>query len=202
MPLGTMIRRRSYQGFSCPRCAAPPDPARRTSGMQTCARCGGAYEAEFFSPSAPAIPATIPVPESGDKITPCASHEANPAVAACSRCGHFICELCRIDADRMTLCAPCFDRLSNEGALPSAQTRFRDYAGSTMTSALAGFILWPFGAIFGIAAIVYAVKALRQKREFGDEGGYVRLYLYMALGVFDILFFGTMVAILAFGVLK
>src|SRR5205807_304768 len=63
----------------------------------------------------------------GAETAQCARHARNSAVAACERCGAFMCALCRIESDGKVLCAGCFDRLRAAGELESARVSFRSW---------------------------------------------------------------------------
>jgi hypothetical protein len=160
----------------CPRCGRPWEQEPLASGSQRCPRCHGDFVAVAFAPPE----RRVYVPEVGaggtDETTACAAHKRNLAVATCSRCGVFLCAVCRVDLDRRVLCPACFDRLSNEDALATLKTRFRDYAG----------IAYSFAA-FGIgpAAAYYAFRALRQRDERGDAGGRAGPYLAAGIGLLE-----------------
>lgn len=99
----------------------------------------------------------------------------------------FICNLCEITTDGMTLCPSCYDRLSAEGSLSSTRTRFRDMAGLAATSIAAGIFLWFLMALTGPLAIGYTVKAFRQRRELENLYSPVRLWILLILGVCETL---------------
>jgi hypothetical protein len=93
-----------------------------------------------------------------------------------------MCDLCRIDADGMVLCPACFDRLSAEGALPSARTTFRDFGRMGVTLLVAGFLFTVLAAPFTLGAVYAGVKELRQRKTLG-EGSAVRAGVVIGLGV-------------------
>lgn len=117
--------------------------------------------------------------------TACASHANNAAVANCGRCGVFMCGLCRIDSDGLVLCPACFDRLSGEGALPSAVVRYRDYGRMASSLSVLGLLLAFVGIVAGPAAVYYGVHGLRQKRQMGDASGRLGIWLAMGLGALE-----------------
>jgi hypothetical protein len=175
----------SYEGVTCPLCGTRIPQVRMQSGDQACTGCRGEYEAFAFTP--PVRKARVKhVAESGpDGATACARHERNAAVANCERCGNFMCSLCRIDTDGMALCPPCFERLSDEGALANSVKTFKNYGGIAASLAIGGlFTVWMFiGVLFGPAAVVYAVKGMKQRRLSGESDGLVGLWLSLILGV-------------------
>jgi hypothetical protein len=92
-----------------------------------------------------------------------------------------MCDLCRIDADALALCPACFDRLSAEGALPSARTTFRDFGRLGVTLLLAGFLFTVLAAPFTLGAVYAGAKELRQRKTLG-EGSAVRAWVVIVLG--------------------
>ena len=174
--------RSDFGGPSCPHCRRDLDPQHVVSGPQSCPHCGGAFEATRFDPPAPRVEVRA-VEEAGPGgAASCAAHRGNVAAANCSRCGVFMCDLCRIDADAMVLCPACFDRLSAEGALPSARTTFRDYGRMGTTFLLLGLLFSVVGAPFTLGAVYAGVKALGQRQTLG-EGSAVRAWVVIGLGV-------------------
>jgi len=174
--------RADFGGPCCPRCRRDLDPDHVLSGSLSCPHCGGAFEATRFDPPAPRVEVRA-VEEAGPGgAASCAAHRGNVAAANCSRCGVFMCDLCRIDADAMVLCPACFDRLSAEGALPSARTTFRDYGRMGTTFLLLGLLFSVVGAPFTLGAVYAGVKALGQRQTLG-EGSAVRAWVVIGLGV-------------------
>lgn len=174
--------RSDFGGPCCPRCRRDLDPEHVLSGSQSCPHCGGAFEATRFDPPPPRVEVRA-VEEAGPgAAASCAAHRGNVSVANCSRCGVFMCDLCRIDADAMVLCPACFDRLSAEGALPSARTKFRDFGRMGMTLLLLGLLFSIVGAPFMLGAVYAGVKDLGQRKTLG-EGSAVRAWVVIVLGV-------------------
>ncbi|MBI5369395.1 MAG: hypothetical protein HZA54_20340 [Planctomycetes bacterium] len=188
MSADTKLRRvLAYVGPACPWCGVEAPHDRMASGMQLCRACGGEYEGEIFRP--PTAPMKVfAVAEQGPAgANACANHERNAAVTACERCGHFICSLCRIDSDDMTLCPACFDRLAAEGALPSVRTTFRDYAGSASTAAMLGVLFWFIGPFIGPFAVYFGFQSFLQGRKLGEEEGWVRAAIAIVAGTLETL---------------
>lgn len=173
--------RADFGGPCCPRCRRDLDPDHVLSGSLSCPHCGGTFEATRFDPPAPRVEVRA-VEEAGPGgAASCAAHRGNVAAANCSRCGVFMCDLCRIDADAMVLCPACFDRLSAEGALPSARTTFRDYGRMGTTFLLLGLLFSVLGAPFTLGAVYAGVKGLGQRKTLG-EGSAVRAWVVIGLG--------------------
>lgn len=171
-------------GTFCPRCRTDLDHSRLTTGHSTCPSCGGEYEATRFDPPSLAVlPRSLG--EAGPaEATACAAHPGNVAVANCERCGVFMCDLCRIDADGHVLCPACFDRLSAEGALPSSRTTFRDYGRMGVTYLVLGLFLWIVAAPIAMGAVYAGFKRLGQHRQTG-EGSAATAWVIIVLGLLE-----------------
>ncbi len=137
------------------------------SGSQQCARCGGFFEATRFEPPAPTSSVRALEQAGPEGGAACAAHPGNAAVGHCGRCGVFMCDLCRIETDGQALCPGCFDRLSAEGALPSARLTFRDYGRMGSTLVLLG-VLCLVIPVFGPGAVYAGIQGLRQRKRIGE----------------------------------
>jgi len=176
---------RDDEGVTCPFCKGPLEHETLISGTVRCPHCGNEFRAVRFSPpqrNVRVVELAATGPEGGH---PCANHPGNAAVVNCDRCGAFICGLCQIDADGMSLCPACFDRLSAEGALESSRTKFRDFGGLASTSAAAGCLVYFLCVLFGPLAIYYGIKGLRQKKALGESEGIAGIWVAMALGLLE-----------------
>ncbi len=197
--------------LQCPRCrAALPEFTDRPDD-ETCAACGTSFEAVAFSPpapvvrfpeaafaSAPAVPfAAGPAPAAG--ATPCARHPHHAAVANCSRCGVFICELCRIPLEGQELCPDCFDRLSREGSFTAVEIHFFDASGLALSLAILGWFTSCLGIVLGPAAVALAVQGLRQKRAWREAGGRGGPIFAIVMGVLLTLFAVALIAMMFAG---
>lgn len=176
--------RADYGGPVCPGCRKDLDPAAVVTGRQSCPHCGRSFEATRFDPP----PARVVV-RSLDQAGPegaaaCAAHRGNVAVANCGRCGVFMCDLCRLDVDGQILCPACFDRLSAEGALPSARTSFRDYGRMGTTYLLFGLLIWVVALPFALGAVYAGIMALVQRKRLG-EGSAARAWVSIVLGTVE-----------------
>lgn len=179
-----MIARRAYKGPECPRCGGHLDLDRLPAGEQRCPRCGRVFLGTAFRP--PEIRERVgTIAEAGPEgAVPCARHAGNAAVGNCTRCGVFMCALCRIEIEGQELCPGCFDRLSAEGVLASATTRVRDFRGMALTLGLLGL---PMSAVFGLLSgpivLFFVARAFRQRRLWNEKGGAVSLIVAVLLGL-------------------
>jgi hypothetical protein len=168
--------------MNCPRCKRET-PLPNASGEVTCAWCRLHFTGRIYTPPVRRAQRALEAGLGPTGNAVCGNHPRNVAAHGCTRCGMFICHLCVIETDGMTLCPGCYDRLSNEGALVSTRTKFRDMAGLAATSIAAGIFMWPFMPLTGPLAIGYSVKALKQRRELGDLYSPTRIWIGLLLGV-------------------
>jgi len=175
-------RVRRYTGPACPRCGNEIDPGAILSNPVSCPVCLREFEAVLFDPPAPDV-AVPRVAEAGPEgANPCAHHPGNVAGEHCTRCGVFMCALCRIETDGQVLCPPCFERLSDAGTLPSLVAHHRDYGHMQLVLAILGLVIIFLGPVAGPASIYYGAKGLEQKKRLGEPGGTIRTWVLFVLG--------------------
>jgi hypothetical protein len=162
------------------------DTARLEPGEQTCPRCGLSYLAVPFRPPAPVPPVVASLAEAGPGgAVPCGRHAGNAAVGSCSRCGVFMCSLCRIEAEGKDLCPGCFDRLSAEGVLATVPTRAVEYPRLSLAVGFVGLFCF-LGVLTGPITLFLVYRGVRQKRLTGERGGALDLSVAALLGVAQI----------------
>lgn len=177
---------RAYTGPECPRCGGYLDLDRMVAGEHRCAGCGGIFLATPFRPPV-ARERVGSVAEAGPEgAVPCARHPGNAAVDNCSRCGVFMCNLCRIEIEGQELCPGCFDRLTEQGVLSGAQTRIRDFRGMAVSLGVLGLLFSCFGLITGPVTLFFVAQAVRQKRRWNEQGGVAALVIAGLLGAAQI----------------
>lgn len=191
------------RALQCPRCRAPLPEFTVRPDEETCASCGTSFAAVTFSPPAPVVrrpeAAFADPAASALGATPCARHSNHAAVANCSRCGVFICELCRIPLEGQELCPDCFDRMSREGSFTAVETHFFDATGLALAVVFLGWLTSCFGIVLGPTAIVLAVKGLRQKRAWREVGGRAVPIFAIVMGVLLTLFALAIIAMMFAG---
>jgi hypothetical protein len=187
---------RTYSGPECPRCGGYVDLDRMAAGEHRCVSCDGIFLATPFRP--PVLRERVgSMAEAGPEgAVPCARHSGNAAVGNCSRCGVFMCNLCRIEIEGQELCPGCFDRLTAEGVLFGAQTRIRDYRGLAVSLGVFGLLLSCFGLITGPVTLFFVAQAVRQKRQLNEKGGTPALVIAGLLGVAQIAIGVSFIALL------
>jgi uncharacterized paraquat-inducible protein A len=140
-------------------------------------------------------------PEGG---APCARHARNQADAACSRCGQFMCALCKIDADGKTYCPPCFERLSSEGSVAGGAMRVKNYAGYAAACLLGSWFLMFVSPITGSLGVYFCIQGIKDKRARNEKDGVARLYVMLVFCALAVLGGLAFLALLlgAFGAMR
>src|SRR5260221_2885309 len=163
------FRASGYAGPACPRCRTPVQLAQLTDGPVICTNCGGEFEARVFHPPTRSA-RVLQLAQSGPEAAgACANHPRNAAVSTCMRCGIFICSLCELDVDDAKYCPACFERLAQEGSIPSARVRFRDYGSLAIVASFVGFLFsFIFGLPLGVLTLYYVYKGFRTRRVSGS----------------------------------
>lgn len=184
---GRRKTKRAYQGPACPGCGKAWPDAQVRDGQHVCTSCHRGFRAMRLE-AVPERQSVVTPVGATDGASPCAVHQRNASVAFCGRCGSFMCQLCRIDSDGLTLCPGCFDRLADEGALPSARRTYRDYGLLSSHLALIGFVLvWPLGMVIGPWAAWMGIKGLRTKAQAGVRISKARCWASILFGLLEMI---------------
>ena len=182
-----VARRRAYTGPACPRCRGYLDLERLPAGEVRCLTCDKTFLAAPFHPPVVRERATSLAEAGPDGAAPCAVHPGNAAVGNCTRCGVFLCTLCRVQVDGQELCPGCFDRLTAEESLSTARTRIRDYRGMAVSLGIFGLLASCFGLITGPLTLYLVSQAVRQRRLWQERGGAAALVVASLLALLQIL---------------
>lgn len=103
--------------------ATPPDLATPAGPEQDrCAHCGAFFQVEWFPAAWRDSRAEVRPEARQAGGSACFHHPGHQAVAACGRCGRFLCPLCRIDFRGRLLCGDCIEALRSSGK-PEYQAR-------------------------------------------------------------------------------
>ena len=165
------LKARSYTGPECPRCRGYLHLERMGAGEQRCITCDTVFLATPFQPPEMRVRVGSLAEAGPEGAAPCARHAGNVAVGNCTRCGVFMCNLCKIEIEGQELCPGCFDRLTAEGILSSAQTRIRDYRGLALSFGVLGLFISCFGLLTGPLTLYFVAQAARQRRMWNERGG-------------------------------
>jgi uncharacterized paraquat-inducible protein A len=138
---------------------------------EICPRCQGYFRSAVFHPPQ-RIARVFQIGQSGpESAGSCANHPRNAAVTNCGRCGLFICSLCELDLHGVKYCPSCFDRLTKDGGIEQAQTRFRDWGALAIGMALFGLLFdWMMiGVPFNVLSVYYAIRGFRDPQFSRDR---------------------------------
>lgn len=95
--------------LACTKCFANlPDAALNRENAVRCVSCGSRFDTWTFSALYRQRSVDLAAelqPAEDDAL--CYEHATKKAVAACSRCGRFVCALCRMDAEGAVFCPLC-----------------------------------------------------------------------------------------------
>jgi hypothetical protein len=147
----------------CAQCETPlPAWELAVGETATCTSCGSRNLVRAF----PAIlegGATASRAESAvEGEASCYDHPAKRAIAACSQCGRFVCQLCSVEFAGGVWCPSCVAAGAGAAKAVHADT-FRDLHDSTsLVLPLAALLFWPAVAIAAPASLV--LTAMRWKR--------------------------------------
>lgn len=115
----------------CPRCEAVQVPA--ADGEQTCSTCRRQAVVLLFDPVR-------------DDYTPagatgrCARHPNKDAVAGCSRCGSFVCDVCATRTGEELYCTACFETLHERQHLSTTRASRMRWDDLTLGLGLLGLL--------------------------------------------------------------
>ena len=168
---GVGVRR--YTGPACPRCGHDIDRGAIVARFVSCPVCLRDFEGVVFDPPPPQASVARLAEAGPESANPCGHHPGNVASDHCSRCGVFMCALCRIDSDGRILCPACFERMAEAGELPTLVAHSRSYFVVQLYLVILGFLVIFLGPVTGPASVYYGLKGLEQRRAAGDSRGQV-----------------------------
>src|ERR1700709_1703313 len=85
-----------------------------TTGTADCTLCGAANQAWLFSTALTSAPLVHPEIALEGEAT-CYEHPEKRAIAACQRCGRFVCQFCSVEFGTEVLCPTCVTQSSVAG---------------------------------------------------------------------------------------
>jgi hypothetical protein len=147
----------------CARCdTILPEWELAGADLAVCTACGSSnlvrpFPAILQGAGAPSHPEAAAEGEAA-----CYDHPAKRAVAACSQCGRFVCQLCAVDLGQAVWCPSCVS--TGAGAARSVRLEtYRDlYDSMALTLPVASLLFWPLAPLAALASLV--LTAMRWKR--------------------------------------
>jgi len=148
--------------LSCARCGSPlPAWELEAKGAADCTACGSENRvAAFPALLKPAEAARGETALAGEAA--CFDHPGKRAVAACSQCGRFVCQLCAVEFGEGVWCPSCVAAGAGQARAARAETARNLYDSTALTVPLLSLLLWPLTIIAGPAAVVLAVMKWRE----------------------------------------
>jgi len=146
----------------CARCQMPlPKWEFRSGHTATCPSCMSPNTVSVFpailQQQAPALPEAALAGEAC-----CYDHPTKRAVAACSQCGRFICQLCSVDFAGETWCPSCVAAGAGRAREARADTSRTLYDSIVLAIPLLSLIFWPLLVLTGPATVILAVMKWKQ----------------------------------------
>jgi hypothetical protein len=147
----------------CNRCNRPlPKWGLATEQAALCPECGAWSIVRVFPALcyAPAGPVSTEAAAEGEAT--CFDHPGKRAVASCSNCGRFVCQLCAVEFKGATRCPSCFTAGEYQAWNRSAGAALENsrvlYDSTALIVALAPLLMWPFTAISAPIALYIALR--------------------------------------------
>jgi hypothetical protein len=143
----------------CARCQMPL-PVWELAGADkaTCTSCGSLNTVAVFPAMfRDAAAATRPEAALGGEAS-CFDHATKRAVAACTQCGRFVCQLCAVEFRGQVWCPACVAAGSGQARVVSPDTSRILYDSIAMTGLiLSCIVFWPISVLTGPAALIFAI---------------------------------------------
>jgi hypothetical protein len=126
-----------------------------------CVFCGAHSTVRVFPALFQERRSAEPAPMASEGEAACFDHPSKRAVAHCSQCGRFVCQLCAIDFRGGTWCPACFagGRTRQQNIFEPGRTLYDSIA---LTLAAAPLLIWPFTFLTAPAAIFIAIRYWRR----------------------------------------
>src|SRR5579863_6670357 len=141
----------------CARCQTPLPKWELASGdTAVCTNCGSANTVRVFpallAAGKPALPDAADEGEAA-----CFDHPGKRAVAACSQCGRFVCQLCSVEFGAEVWCPSCVATGSGRAKAANPDTSRTLYDSIAFTLPLGSLVIWPLTAIAAPAAVLFSL---------------------------------------------
>jgi hypothetical protein len=147
----------------CAQCETPlPTWELATGDTAACTGCGARNRVQAFPAILQRGP-TAPLAElAAEGEASCYDHPAKRAIAACTQCGRFVCQLCSVEFAGAVWCPSCVASGAGAAREAKADTARDLYDSTALVLPLAALVFWPSVAIAAPASLV--LTAIRWKR--------------------------------------
>jgi hypothetical protein len=126
-----------------------------------CTLCGASNQVRLY-PSALADQAPIRTESAVEGEATCFDHPSKRAVAACSQCGRFVCQLCSVEFANQVWCPSCVAAGLGKARPAKAETSRTLYDSLALMIPVGGLILYPFMVLTAPASLVMTVLKWKQ----------------------------------------
>jgi uncharacterized RDD family membrane protein YckC len=169
MAASTSVRRcTGYGGVSCPKCGRAMRHEAIRTGNRACPGCGASLELVRFDPPARPVRKPEAVALAAGDAAPCAKHAGNRTTGDCKRCGHFLCDLCRVEEDGTLWCLSCFGKMLYEGERPTVFYPAPNYVGYAAVCAILASLLMFLGPPVAVVGFYFCIRAGIGRPSQGD----------------------------------
>ena len=101
-------------------------------------------------------------PESADEgEAACFDHPGKKAIAACSQCGRFVCNLCSVEFGKEIWCPSCVTAGAGRARSANRETARTLYDSIAFTMPLVSLILYPFTIVAAPASVILSIAKWR-----------------------------------------
>jgi hypothetical protein len=143
----------------CNRCNRPlPKWELAAQHAALCPECGASSIVRVFPALFYAAGGPVATETAAEGEATCFDHPAKRAVAACSRCGRFVCQLCAVDFKDAVWCPSCFTAGEYKGRTVEFENSRMLYDSTALTVALAPLPMWPVTVISAPIALYVALR--------------------------------------------
>jgi hypothetical protein len=122
-----------------------------------CTACGSSNQVRVF----PAILGTSSAPAQPEAAlegeAACFDHPGKRAVAACSQCGRFVCQLCSIRFGQETWCPSCVAAGAGKAKEAKLETSRNLYDSTALLLPLVSLFMWPLTIVAAPASLVLSL---------------------------------------------
>jgi hypothetical protein len=132
-----------------------------SSGEAQCTLCAATNRPRIYPAALSAQSAARPESAQEGEAA-CYDHPGKRAVAACSQCGRFVCQLCEVKFGAEVWCPSCVAAGAGKARVANEATGRSLYDSTALILPLASLALWPFTIVTAPVALVLSILRWRQ----------------------------------------
>ena len=139
-----------------------PLPERAVSGGSAqCTLCGAENRPRVY-PAALVAQSTARPDAAQEGEAACYDHPSKRAVAACTQCGRFVCQLCSVQFGTEVWCPSCVAAGAGKASVANEATTRSLYDSTALILPLASLVVWPFTIVTAPIAFVLSIVKWRK----------------------------------------